>query len=75
MIIYLEIKLYKLALTIKGNFKLKLIKNFNKIIIITKFAPINSNINSKSDELLESCDANQQPSTPLKKCEGSETNS
>ena len=28
----------------------------------------------KSDELLESCNANQQPSQPLTKLEGSETN-
>ena len=38
-------------------------------------APIIEYYNRKSGELLESCDANQQPSTSLTKCEGSETNS
>lgn len=60
------------------SYKLKSDTIENKILEflkITKFAPINSNINSKSEELLEGCNANQQPSTPLTKCEGSETNS
>lgn len=40
-----------------------------------KLIPYSKRVLYKSDELLESCDANQQPSTPLTKCEGSETNS
>lgn len=40
-----------------------------------KLLPYKERVLDKSDELLESCDANQQPSTPLTKCEGSETNS
>lgn len=40
-----------------------------------KLIPYGKRVLNKSDELLESCDANQQPSTPLTKCEGSETNS
>lgn len=40
-----------------------------------KLIPYSKRVLNKSDELLESCDANQQPSTPLTKCEGSETNS
>lgn len=40
-----------------------------------RFEPFTSNGNSKQDELLETCNGNQQPSTPLTKCEGSETNS
>lgn len=40
-----------------------------------KLVPYSKRVLDKSDELLESCDANQQPSTPLTKCEGSETNS
>lgn len=39
-----------------------------------KLIPYSKRVLNKSDELLESCDANQQPSTPLTKCEGSETN-
>jgi len=39
----------------------------------TKFEPFLSNGVSKQDELLEVCNDNQQPSTPLTKCEGSET--
>ena len=40
-----------------------------------KFEPFISNDDSKQDELLETCDGNQQPSQPLTKLEGSETNS
>lgn len=40
-----------------------------------KLIPYSKRVLHKSDELLESCDANQQPSAPLTKCEGSETNS
>lgn len=40
-----------------------------------KFEPFISNDNRKQDELLEPCDGNQQPSQPLTKLEGSETNS
>lgn len=52
---------------------------YNKYTIITKIlkflkVPINSDINSKLGELLESCDANQQPSLELTIKEGSETN-
>lgn len=39
-----------------------------------RFEPFISNNNRKSDELLEVCDDNQQPSQPLTKLEGSETN-
>ena len=39
------------------------------------FEPFISNDNRKQDELLEPCDGNQQPSQPLTKLEGSETNS
>ena len=38
-------------------------------------APIIEYYNRKSGELLESCEADQQPSQPLTKLEGSETNS
>ena len=38
-------------------------------------APIIKYYNRKSGELLENCDVNQQPSIPLTKDEGSETNS
>lgn len=52
---------------------------YNKHTIITKIlnflkVPINSNINSKLGELLEDWNVNQQPSTELTCCEGSETN-
>ena len=40
-----------------------------------KLVPYRERVLDKSDELLESCDANQQPSQPLTKLEGSETNS
>ena len=40
-----------------------------------RFEPFISNNKSKQDELLEPCDGNQQPSQPLTKLEGSETNS
>lgn len=40
-----------------------------------RFEPFISNDNRKQDELLEPCDGNQQPSQPLTKLEGSETNS
>ena len=40
-----------------------------------RFEPFISNDDSKQDELLEACDGNQQPSLPLTKEEGSETNS
>lgn len=40
-----------------------------------RFEPFLSNEVSKQGELLEACEGNQQPSTPLTKCEGSETNS
>lgn len=40
-----------------------------------KLMPYSKRVHVKSDELLEACDGNQQPSTPLTKCEGSETNS
>lgn len=57
------------------SYKLKKETVESKIIEFLNIAPISGNINSKSDELLESCDANQQPSQPLTKLEGSETNS
>lgn len=40
-----------------------------------KLIPYSKRVLHKSDELLETCDGNQKPSTPLTKCEGSETNS
>lgn len=40
-----------------------------------KLIPYSKRVHIKSDELLESCDANQQPSTGLTSYEGSETNS
>lgn len=40
-----------------------------------KLIPYSKRVLDKSDELLESCDANQQPNQPLTKLEGSETNS
>lgn len=62
-----------------------LAKDFSKFVEIVKpyivssmkykLYPYSKRVLDKSDELLESCDANQQPSTPLTKCEGSETNS
>lgn len=57
------------------SYKLKESTVEKKIIDFLNIAPIISNNNRKQDELLESCDANQQPSTPLTKCEGSETSS
>lgn len=40
-----------------------------------KLIPYSKRVLTKQGELLEACDGNQQPSTPLTKCEGSETNS
>lgn len=40
-----------------------------------KLIPYSRRVLDKSDELLESCDADQQPSTSSTPCEGSETNS
>ena len=40
-----------------------------------KLIPYSKRVLHKSGELLETCDGNQQPSTPLTKCGGSETNS
>ena len=66
------------------NYK-ELTKDFSKFVKLIKphvvpsmqykLIPYSKRVLYKSDELLESCDANQQPSTPLTKCEGSETNS
>ena len=59
-----------------GNTKfIKLIKPHVIPSMQYKLIPYSKRVLYKSDELLESCDANQQPSTPLTKCEGSETNS
>lgn len=40
-----------------------------------KLIPYSKRVLNKSNELLESCDADQQPSQPLTKLDGSETNS
>ena len=53
----------------------KIIKPFVIPEMQYKLIPYNRRVHVKSDELLESCDANQQPSQPLTKLEGSETNS
>ena len=55
----------------------KLYKDANFYIKYKKdrFEPFISNNKSKQGELLEDCDVNQQPSQPLTKLEGSETNS
>lgn len=53
----------------------KLIKPYVIPSMQYKLIPYSKRVHVKSDELLEACDGNQQPSTPLTKCEGSETNS
>lgn len=53
----------------------KLIKPYVIPSMQYKLIPYSKRVLDKSDEMLETCDGNQQPSTPLTKCEGSETNS
>ena len=53
----------------------KLIKPYVIPSMQYKLMPYSKRVLHKSDELLESCDANQQASQPLTKLEASETNS
>lgn len=57
------------------SYKLKEMTVENKILKFLNIAPSISNDSCKQEELLEACDGNQQPSWPLTKPEGSETNS
>lgn len=73
-----EDKWYEFVISPWRNDYEELVKHLKRDKLIQvglNIAPSISNDSSKREELLEACDGNQQPSTPLTKCEGSETNS